>query len=94
MSQTTILISKAVRRRFILGRQGLWPGRRWTGKEGTAHALRYMEAVQVDPVSVITQSHDIVLWGRVSDYQPDLLTSLAYEERKFFDYATYCSLSG
>ena len=85
MTQTIDSISTATRRRFILGRQGLWPGRRWAGKEGAAHTLRYCEAVQVEPVSVITQSHDIVLWGRVSHYQPAFLTNLAYEERRFFD---------
>ena len=70
MNNTITSISSAIRRRFILGRQGLWPGRRWTGKDGTERALGYIEALQVDPVSVIAQSHDIMLWGRVSDYQP------------------------
>ena len=79
-------ISPTIQRRFILGRQGLWPGRRWAGKAGTAQALRQAEAVQIDPVSVVAQSHDIVLWGRVLDYQPEQLLSSAYEERKFFDY--------
>lgn len=27
-------------RRFILGKQGLWPWRRWQGIEGTKHANR------------------------------------------------------
>lgn len=79
-------ISPKIWRRFILGRQGLWPGRRWSGKEGTAQALRYVEGVQIDPVSVVAQSHDIVLWGRVLDYQPEYLRLLAYEDRQFFDY--------
>jgi uncharacterized protein YcaQ len=86
MNQSIASISSTTRRRFILGRQGLWPGRRWSGKEGTARAIHYCEAVQVDPVSVVAQSHDIVLWGRVLDYQPGYLTSLAYEDRQFFDY--------
>ena len=83
---TKITLSPPIHRRFILGRQGLWPGRRWSGKEGTARALRQVEAVQIDPVSVVAQSHDIVLWGRVLDYQPQQLLTLAYEERQFFDY--------
>ena len=70
----------------MLGRQGLWPGRRWSGKEGTAQALQHGEAVQIDPVSVVAESHDIALWGRVLDYEPDFLRSLAYEDRRFFDY--------
>ena len=57
------IIASAIQRRFILGCQGLWPGRRWSGKEGSAQALRHVEAVQIDPVTVVAQSHDIVLKG-------------------------------
>ena len=84
--QSIITISPAIRRRYILGQQGLWPGRRWNGQEGTEQALNDVEAVQVDPVVVLAQSHDLMLWGRVLDYQPQQLLSLLYEERKFFDY--------
>jgi len=33
-------ISAQTARRFILGKQGLWPGRRWSGRAGTRHATR------------------------------------------------------
>lgn len=79
-------ISKTTARRFVLGRQGLWPGRRWAGQEGTAEALRAVEAVQMDPLNVVARSHDIVLWGRVLDYRPEHLDRLLYQERAFFDY--------
>lgn len=79
-------ISKVTARRFVLGRQGLWPGRRWSGKEGTAEAIRAAEAVQMDPLTVIARSHDIALWGRVHDYQPSHLDQLLYTDRAFFDY--------
>jgi uncharacterized protein len=79
-------ISKIIARRYILGRQGLWPGRRWTGKEGAAQALRYVECVQMDPLYVIARSHDLALWGRVLDYSPEDLSDLLYRERAFFDY--------
>ena len=35
---TPIIISKQTARRFVLGKQGLWPGRRWKGKKGAAQA--------------------------------------------------------
>ncbi|NOK63733.1 MAG: winged helix-turn-helix domain-containing protein [Chloroflexi bacterium AL-W] len=79
-------INTTIQRRFILGKQGLWPGRRWAGKEGTAEALRTVEAVQIDPVSIVASSPDIVLWGRVQDYTPSYLTKLLYTDRRFFDY--------
>jgi uncharacterized protein YcaQ len=86
MNSEPLAISKTTARRFVLGRQGLWPGRRWAGLEGTAEALRTAEAVQMDPLNVVARSHDIVLWSRVSKYKPEFLNRLLYEERRFFDY--------
>jgi uncharacterized protein YcaQ len=79
-------ISKQTARRFILGRQGLWPGRRWVGEAGLIEALRVCEAIQMDPLQVVARSHDIALWGRVRDYQPADLARVMYERRAFFDY--------
>ncbi len=81
-----ITISKVSARRFVLGRQALWPGRRFMGQAGTAQALESIEALQLDPLNVVARSHDIALWGRVLDYQPDYLYQAAYEKRQFFDY--------
>jgi uncharacterized protein YcaQ len=79
-------ISKQVARRYVLGRQGLWPGRRWRGRSGVAEAIRRIEAVQIDPINVFARNHDIVLWSRVLDYDPGDLDALLYQERAFFDY--------
>jgi len=35
-------------RRFLLGRQGLWPGRRWRGMAGTERAMRTIGDLQLD----------------------------------------------
>ncbi len=83
----TITISKTTTRRFVLGRQGLWPGRRWVGEVGTAEALRTIEEVQMDPLNVVARSHDIVLWSRVRGYQSAYLDHLLYYARQFFDYS-------
>ena len=69
-----------------MGKQGLWPGRRFQGVEGTATALNQMDALQLDPLNVIARSQDIMMYGRVLDYRPELLHQVAYEERGFFDY--------
>ena len=87
-----INISKQTARRFVLGRQGLWPGRRWSGKHGTAVALRECEAVQLDPLNVTARSQDIVLHSRVLDYKPEYLYKVAYEERQFFDYGGWLAM--
>ncbi|MDE3229574.1 MAG: winged helix DNA-binding domain-containing protein, partial [Chloroflexota bacterium] len=73
-------------RRFILGRQGLWPGRRWAGEVGVAEAIHACEAVQMDPLNVVARSHDLALMARVADYAPAMLDRALYDHRDFFDY--------
>src|SRR5215216_6271231 len=73
-------------RRFILGKQGLWPGRRWRGIKGTQQAMRAMEYLQLDPLQIIARSHDIILHSRVLDYKPDMWEDVTYKKRKFFDW--------
>ena len=81
-----LTLSPTTHRRFILGRQGLWPGRRWRGLEGTALALTECEALQLDPLNIIARSHEIALFGRVLDFRPEFLDELCYTQRRFFDY--------
>ncbi len=73
-------------RRFILGKQGLWPGRRWRGIKGTQQAMRAMEYLQLDPLQIIARSQDIQLHSRVLDYTPGMWEKVAYRKRKFFDW--------
>src|SRR5512139_903296 len=87
-----ITISKQTARQFILGKQGLWPGRRWRGKKGTATAIRTCEAVQLDPLNVVARSQDLVLHSRVLDYKPEYLYKVAYEDREFFDYGGWLAM--
>ncbi len=86
LTNSLTTISPTTLRRFILGKQGLWPGRRWSGFEGAAQALQAIEAVQIDPLTVVARSHDIALWGRVAGYQPEQLAELMYVQRRFFDF--------
>ena len=89
---TPLIISQQTARRFVLGKQGLWPGRRWKGKMGTAEAIRACEAVQLDPLNVIARSQDIVLHSRVLDYKPEYLYQVAYKDRQFFDYGGWLAM--
>lgn len=82
----TIVISLDVARRFILGKQGLWPGRRWRGKKGTEQAMQAIEYLQLDPLQIIARSHDITLHSRVLDYVPAQWEEVTYQQRKFFDW--------
>jgi uncharacterized protein len=79
-------------RHFILGRQGLWPGRRWRGLKGTEKAMRAMEYLQLDPLQIIARSQDILLHSRVLDYTPGLWERVTYEKRKFFDWGGWLAV--
>jgi len=81
-----LTINLEIARRFILGKQGLWPGRRWRGRDGTAQAMRAMEYLQLDPLQIIARSHDILLHSRVLDYTPGLWEDVTYQQRQFFDW--------
>jgi uncharacterized protein YcaQ len=85
-------ISQQTHRRFVLGAQGLWPGRRFAGETGIAAALREMHALQLDPLNVAARSQDIALYGRVDGYAPELLRRVAYAQRQAFDYGSWLNL--
>ena len=81
-----VTFSNTTQRRFILGKQGLFPGRRWLGKEGTAQAIAAGSVVQIDPLNIVARNHDIVLYGRVLEYRPSFLEELLYTDHRFFDW--------
>ena len=74
-------VSARTARRFILGRQGLWPGRRWQGIDGTDRAMRAMEHLQLDPLAIMARAQDLMLHSRVVDYAIDDWAVLTYERR-------------
>ena len=85
-------ISRQTARRFILGRQGLWPGRRWRGLAGTERAMRAMEHLQLDPLGIMARAQDLMLHSRVIDYRPDDWATLTYDKRRFFDWGGWLAV--
>jgi uncharacterized protein YcaQ len=85
-------ISRDVARRFILGRQGLWPGRRWQGIRGTEQAMRAMEHLQLDPLQVVARAQDLMLASRVIDYHQDDWTILTHGKRRFFEWGGWLAV--
>ncbi len=79
-------------RRFILGLQGLWPGRRWRGPRGTEGAMRAMEYLQLDPLQIVARSQDIAMYSRVLAYEPEMWAQLTYGQRKFFDWGGWLAV--
>lgn len=89
---TAIEISRRTARRYILGRQGLWPGRRWQGLEGAAAAIHAMEDLQLDPLVLVARAQDLMLHARVLDYRQDDWARLTYEQRRFFDWGGWLAV--
>jgi hypothetical protein len=81
-----------VARRFILGKSGLWPGRRWSGLDGAEQAMRAVEHLQLDPLVIIARAHDLILQSRVIGYRPDDWATLTYEQRKFFEWGGWLAV--
>lgn len=71
--------------------QGLWPGRRWAGKDGIRTALRECGRVQVDPLDVVGRNHDLTFASRVADYRREDLDALLYSDRSAYEHGgTMC----
>ena len=87
-----IQIPLLIARRFILGKQGLWPGRRWRGLDGAEQAMRAIEHLQLDPLVVIARAHDLILHSRVVDYRQGDWATLTYDQRKFFDWGGWLAV--
>src|SRR5512133_3377380 len=87
-----LIIDIDTARRFILGKQGLWPGRRWRGLQGTEQAMRALEYLQLDPLQIIARSQDIMLHSRVLDYSPGMWEDVTYQQRKFFDWGGWLAV--
>ncbi len=85
-------ISAVTARRFVLGRHGLWPARRWEGLDGTRQAMLAGEYVQLDPLGILARSHDIVLHSRITGYEPADFDHLTYERREFFEWGGWLAV--
>jgi uncharacterized protein len=85
-------ISALTARRYVMGRGGLWPGRRWRGLAGTGSAMRAMEDLQLDPLVVVARAHDLMLHSRVIDYAIDDWATLTYDRREFFDWGGWLAV--
>jgi uncharacterized protein YcaQ len=85
-------ISAVTARRYVMGRGGLWPGRRWSGLDGAGTAMRAVEDLQLDPLVVVARAHDLMLHSRVADYTIDDWATLTYERREFFDWGGWLAV--
>ncbi|MFA5594294.1 MAG: crosslink repair DNA glycosylase YcaQ family protein [Trueperaceae bacterium] len=92
MPKEQLTVPAQVARRFVLGRQGLWPGRRWSGPEGVEQAMRAVEHLQLDPLNITARSQDLMLHARVAGYEPEAWQHQAYGRRRFFDWGGWLAV--
>jgi uncharacterized protein len=50
------------------------------------------EHLQLDPLTIVARSHDLVLHSRVTDYRPEFFDVLSYRERSFFDWGGWLAV--
>ena len=57
-----------------------------TIKARLLETIRALGCVQIDTISVISRSHETVLWSRVGPYDPKLLGELHHPDQALFEY--------
>ena len=77
-------VSKESARWLLISRQGFLEEKR--GKNGTLEAIKRLECVQMDPISVVQRNQHLVLYSRVVDYKLSYLDELIYKDRLLFEY--------
>jgi uncharacterized protein YcaQ len=76
-------VSKETAKRFLISMQRFLQK---NGKAGTLEAIKQLECIQLDPISVILPNQHLVLHNRVIDYEPSYLGELLYKDRLVFEY--------
>lgn len=55
-------------------------------KQRILELVRHLGAVQIDTISVISRSHETVLWSRLGKYDPTLFDEIYYPDGELFEY--------
>jgi len=83
---TEPILSIGAARALHLAAQGMLQARRGrAGKDDVLAAIRRMDMLQIDTISVVARSPYLVLWSRLGDYDPCWLDQLL-AEGKLFEY--------
>jgi uncharacterized protein YcaQ len=86
-------LSPTLARRLALMRQRLAGPHPAANSKGIMEIIRDLGYIQFDPMRIVTQSHLLVLWSRLGQYDPAHLEKLLWKERKLFqDWAQATSI--
>ena len=78
-------ISKEMARSFLVNYQGLNDLSEFEGLDGTKEFLQRVRCIQFDPLNVVGRNPDLVLQARVTNYRPEMLEKLLYQDRVLVD---------
>lgn len=84
-SPSTLHLTNAQARQFLINHHGLGKYKKTTGKIGIIDVFKKLGCIQYDPLNVVGRNSDLVLQSRIENYTPVLLESLLYEERALID---------
>jgi uncharacterized protein YcaQ len=79
-------ISRDLLRQLIALRQGLLPESHGVDFADVDQAVRSLGSLQLDPLTIVSRSHDLVLHARVPNYRSSMLTDAVYSQRSLFEY--------
>ncbi|HZQ09229.1 MAG TPA: crosslink repair DNA glycosylase YcaQ family protein [Anaerolineae bacterium] len=83
---TTRTISPATARRLAIAKQHLAKEQIEPTAFGIFDVVRDIGCLQLDPISVVSRSHTLVVMSRVGAYDPAQLDKLIYQDRMLFEY--------
>jgi len=82
-------VDPALARRVFVTRQRLAGQRPPAGAAGIMEVASDLGYLQLDPISVVARSHQLVLWSRLGGYHLGDLDRLLWRERRLFEYWTH-----
>ena len=72
-------------RKYLVKYQSLCTSTELQGKVGVLSYIKRVGCIQYDALNVVGRNADLVLQSRISDYSPNYLYELLYEDRKLVD---------
>jgi uncharacterized protein YcaQ len=81
----SINLSNSEARRIILAHQGIWSAQENMGKTAILDVIRRLGCIQFDPLNIAGRNAELVLQARISDFRPEMLHELLYEDRQLID---------
>lgn len=86
-----LVINQADARRLAISVQHLAAPRLASNEANLTKVLRSLRYLQLDPVSVVAPSHELVLWSRLGPGAVPLLDDQLWGQRKLFEYWVYAA---